>query len=196
MDDCLRCHGMHFEGGVRDLVTPVNAHGPWSMLKAGPARSGRRFRAWRATRCTAQGTPLQKAGAEAAVAGPRRRSTGRRWRCSIAARRRTCRWPPAAAGDAGRRSRPVKNESGPAPGALLPMPRARSPTMQVGTGDDRTRHRRPRRHQLPGLPSEARPADAGFLRHLPSQAVQLRPGRGEDGYHVQQAPKAGTTSTG
>ena len=22
MDDCLRCHGMHFEGGIGRLVTP------------------------------------------------------------------------------------------------------------------------------------------------------------------------------
>jgi len=31
MDDCLRCHGMHFEGGIRDLVTPVNTKGPWKL---------------------------------------------------------------------------------------------------------------------------------------------------------------------
>jgi hypothetical protein len=33
MDDCLRCHGMHFEGGIRDLVTPVNTTGPWRLTK-------------------------------------------------------------------------------------------------------------------------------------------------------------------
>ena len=27
MDDCLRCHGMHFNGAVRDLVQPQNAQG-------------------------------------------------------------------------------------------------------------------------------------------------------------------------
>ncbi len=32
MDDCLRCHGMHFEGGIRDLVTPVNKSGPWRLI--------------------------------------------------------------------------------------------------------------------------------------------------------------------
>lgn len=32
MDDCLRCHGMHFEGGIRDLVTPINNQGPWRFL--------------------------------------------------------------------------------------------------------------------------------------------------------------------
>ncbi|MFN7998579.1 MAG: cytochrome c3 family protein [Bryobacteraceae bacterium] len=31
MDDCLRCHGMDYEGGVRDLVTPVDTKGPWTM---------------------------------------------------------------------------------------------------------------------------------------------------------------------
>ena len=33
MDDCLRCHGMHFEGGIRDLVAPVDARGPWRLLR-------------------------------------------------------------------------------------------------------------------------------------------------------------------
>lgn len=31
MDDCLRCHGMYFEGGIRDLVTPVDTAGPWQL---------------------------------------------------------------------------------------------------------------------------------------------------------------------
>jgi hypothetical protein len=33
MDDCLRCHGMHFEGGTRELVTPVDTAGPWRLWK-------------------------------------------------------------------------------------------------------------------------------------------------------------------
>ena len=32
MDDCLRCHSMHFEGSIRDLVTPVDTHGPWRLV--------------------------------------------------------------------------------------------------------------------------------------------------------------------
>ncbi|HYM75288.1 MAG TPA: multiheme c-type cytochrome [Candidatus Dormibacteraeota bacterium] len=32
MDDCLRCHGMHFQGSIRDLVTPLDTHGPWRLL--------------------------------------------------------------------------------------------------------------------------------------------------------------------
>jgi hypothetical protein len=34
MDDCLRCHGMHFEGAIADLVAPVNTEGPWRLLSA------------------------------------------------------------------------------------------------------------------------------------------------------------------
>jgi len=31
IDDCLRCHAMHFEGSIRDLVAPVDTHGPWRL---------------------------------------------------------------------------------------------------------------------------------------------------------------------
>jgi Cytochrome c554 and c-prime len=34
MDDCLRCHSMHFQGSIRDLVTPVNTQGPWNLRDA------------------------------------------------------------------------------------------------------------------------------------------------------------------
>lgn len=34
MDDCLRCHGMHFEGGIADLVTPIDRQGPWHLRDA------------------------------------------------------------------------------------------------------------------------------------------------------------------
>lgn len=33
VDDCLRCHGMHFEGGIRDLVSPLDPNGPWRLLR-------------------------------------------------------------------------------------------------------------------------------------------------------------------
>jgi len=33
MDDCLRCHAMHFEGGIRDLVAPLDRTGPWTFVK-------------------------------------------------------------------------------------------------------------------------------------------------------------------
>jgi hypothetical protein len=34
MDDCLRCHATHFEGGIRELVTPLDRKGPWTFVKA------------------------------------------------------------------------------------------------------------------------------------------------------------------
>ncbi len=34
MDDCLRCHGMHFDGAIRDLVQPMNTSGPWHLAHA------------------------------------------------------------------------------------------------------------------------------------------------------------------
>ena len=34
MDDCLRCPGMHFSGGMRDLVAPLDTKGPWRLREA------------------------------------------------------------------------------------------------------------------------------------------------------------------
>jgi len=34
MDDCLRCHGMHYDGGIRDLVSPLDREGPWQLIDA------------------------------------------------------------------------------------------------------------------------------------------------------------------
>ncbi len=31
MDDCFRCHGMHFQGAIEDLVEPVATRGPWRL---------------------------------------------------------------------------------------------------------------------------------------------------------------------
>src|SRR5512133_763986 len=33
-DDCLRCHGMHYAGGIRDLVTTNDTKGPWRLQDA------------------------------------------------------------------------------------------------------------------------------------------------------------------
>ena len=35
MEDCLRCHGMHFNGSVRDLVQPQSLEGPWHGIRTG-----------------------------------------------------------------------------------------------------------------------------------------------------------------
>ena len=34
MDDCLRCHGMHYDGGIRKLVMPLDRQGPWQLIDA------------------------------------------------------------------------------------------------------------------------------------------------------------------
>ncbi len=34
MDDCLRCHGMHFEGAINDVVEPLDTKGPWRIKDA------------------------------------------------------------------------------------------------------------------------------------------------------------------
>jgi hypothetical protein len=33
MDDCFRCHGMYFDGGVRDVVQPQDTKGPWHLTR-------------------------------------------------------------------------------------------------------------------------------------------------------------------
>jgi Cytochrome c554 and c-prime len=38
MDDCLRCHAMHFNGAIRDLVTPIDTKGPWQLRDASLAQ--------------------------------------------------------------------------------------------------------------------------------------------------------------
>jgi hypothetical protein len=35
MDDCLRCHGMFADGGVKDIVAPIDNRGPWRLVDAG-----------------------------------------------------------------------------------------------------------------------------------------------------------------
>ena len=33
MDDCLRCHGMHYQDGIRELVAPLDRRGPWRLVE-------------------------------------------------------------------------------------------------------------------------------------------------------------------
>ncbi|MEK7408467.1 MAG: cytochrome c3 family protein [Acidobacteriota bacterium] len=68
MDDCLRCHGMHFEGSIRELVAPVSTSGPWKLL-------ARELAERPAIPCLAchqvhrEGQPLKRPWVKAAVAG-------------------------------------------------------------------------------------------------------------------------------
>lgn len=35
--DCLRCHGMFYDGHIEDLVEPLNIEGPWRLRETGTA---------------------------------------------------------------------------------------------------------------------------------------------------------------
>ena len=78
-----------------------------------------------------------------------------------------------------------EDEPRPEAGALLPVPRAFT---RISAGAER---RRPdaggssRGDQLPRVPPEPRTADAGILRDVPSEDVELRSRRREDGYDLQ-----------
>lgn len=69
VDDCLRCHGMHFEGGIGDLVTPLDRKGPWRFVRA-------EYAALPAVPCLAchavhrEGAPFAARDARVAVGGP------------------------------------------------------------------------------------------------------------------------------
>ena len=39
VDDCLRCHGMHFEGGIEKVVAPIDRQGPWGLVNEDLASS-------------------------------------------------------------------------------------------------------------------------------------------------------------
>jgi hypothetical protein len=69
MDDCLRCHGMYYEGGIADLVAPIDRKGPWRMKPAELVNEP-------SMPCIGchithrQGPQLKKTGVEGRVAGP------------------------------------------------------------------------------------------------------------------------------
>ena len=69
MDDCLRCHAMHFQGGIRDLVTPVSTHGPWQLLEPQLAQQPV-IPCLTCHQLHREGTPLGKSKPGAPTAGP------------------------------------------------------------------------------------------------------------------------------
>ena len=69
MDDCLRCHGAQFEGGIGDLLTPIDRQGPWRLLDAKLANTP----SMPCVTCHEmhrQGQPMNKAGEKGTVLGP------------------------------------------------------------------------------------------------------------------------------
>ena len=136
MDDCLRCHGMHFEGGIADLVAPVNRAGPWRLLPAELANEP-------SMPCLAchethrAGQPMRKTDVQGRVPGPAQEIA----RPSLAFfDRRTREYVPLAdlpmpamrEGDRAVKMSPDQRQ------ALCYQCHAPLATMQVGSGDDRT----------------------------------------------------------
>ena len=83
MDDCLRCHGMHFDGSVRDLVQPMNTQGPLASGSQGTCRSAGD---------ALPGLPLD---ASRRRAGNQARRSASRWRARLC----TIRWPSTTAAE-------------------------------------------------------------------------------------------------
>jgi hypothetical protein len=136
MDDCLRCHGMHFGGPVRDLVQPIDTAGPWSLKDRSLADQP-------VIPCLAchqthkEGTPLQKSklgvrtpGPEQGIMIPSLALFDRREMESVPVSRLSL--PEMKDGD-----RLVKISSDPRQ-ALCYQCHAPRATLQVGSGDDRT----------------------------------------------------------
>jgi Outer membrane cytochrome MtrC/MtrF-like, domains II/IV len=136
MDDCLRCHAMHFQGGIRDLVAPVDTQGPWRLLRPQLAEAP-------VISCLAchqlhrEGTPLAKAKPDAPMAGPQQEIN--RPSLALFDRRELDYIPvgdlPLPAMLDG--TRPVKISPDPRQ-ALCYQCHAPLATRQVGSGDDRT----------------------------------------------------------
>ena len=69
MDDCLRCHAMHFNGGIRDLVMPLDTKGTWQLRD--PKLEGQPVIPCLACHQThREGTPLTRAKGKRGDAGP------------------------------------------------------------------------------------------------------------------------------
>ncbi len=69
MDDCFRCHGMYFDGAIRDLVQPQNTRGPWHLSH--PELAGQPTIPCQACHWIhREGPPETKPPARISVAGP------------------------------------------------------------------------------------------------------------------------------
>jgi hypothetical protein len=133
MDDCLRCHGMHFDGPIGALVEPVSRQGPWTLKD--PALANRP-----AIPCLAchsihrpgamLAKPLQRVGAREEIVRPSVGLYDRRSRTNIAAA--VLPLPAVYDGDRAVRISPDQRQ------ALCYQCHAPLSTMQAGSGDDRT----------------------------------------------------------
>ena len=192
---------MHFEGGIRDLVVPVDTTGPWRRRDPGLANQP-------AIPCLAchqmhcQGLPLVRPDLKPANPGPAQETFrpslalfDRRELESVPVGRLPL--PEMRVGERRLKISPDRRQ------ALFYQCHAPLASMQVGSGDNRTAIRV---HE--GLSClachEQQARRLALLCQLPPSAVQLRARRGNDGYHVQaQSPhnighpeRAATGATG
>jgi hypothetical protein len=136
MDDCLRCHGMHFEGGIRDLVSPVDRKGPWQIVPTGLAQQP-------AIPCLSchwmhrQGPTLEKEDVQGRIPGPSQEINrpslalfDRRTQRHVPVERLTI--PAMREGDRLVKMSPDQRQ------ALCYQCHAADATLRVGIGDDRT----------------------------------------------------------
>ena len=133
MDDCLRCHGMHYAGPIRELVQPLNAKGPWQLLDS-------KLVAKPAIPCLSchavhrEGAPLlkgsQRLGAKQEIVRPSVGLYDRRSQMNIAASNMPV--PAMFEGTRSVRMSPDKRQS------MCYQCHAPLASMQAGTGDDRT----------------------------------------------------------
>jgi hypothetical protein len=136
IDDCLRCHGMQFEGGIRDLITPVNNKGPWRMVSADLANRP-------AIPCLSchgmhrEGAVLAKTDVQGRVAGPEQEIN--RPSLALFDRRTQSHIPVSALSIPAMKEgvRPVKMSPDQRQ-ALCYQCHAPEAASQVGSGDDRT----------------------------------------------------------
>ena len=69
MDDCFRCHGMYFDGAVRDVVQPQDTKGPWHLTR--PEMAGQATIPCQACHWVhREGSPESKPAERISVAGP------------------------------------------------------------------------------------------------------------------------------
>jgi hypothetical protein len=132
-DDCLRCHGMHFDGGIESLVEPVSTSGPWRLRDAGylnrpaiPCMSCHSIHR--------QGTPLarpqQRVGAREEIVRPSVGLFDRRTRVHVAAA--SLPLPVIHEGSRVVRTSPDQRQ------AICYQCHAPQSDMQAGSGDDRS----------------------------------------------------------
>jgi hypothetical protein len=136
MDDCLRCHGMYFEGGVRELVVPVDRQGPWRLVQE-ELSSQPTMPCLGCHMVHRRGEPMRKGDPEGRVAGPKQEIA----RPSLAFYdRRTGTQIPVAELPIPTMlegTRPVRMSKDQRQ-ALCYQCHAPTAAMQVGSGDDRT----------------------------------------------------------